>query len=689
MWLSKLELNNFKSYVFQSFSFPPPEKGKNLALIGGMNGFGKTTLLEALYLCLYGADAMPHLGRAGLKPTEERKGYPTFLERALNGQAVGLGRDNMSVKVQALSSPSEGFEITRRWFFTKRGDWNGEEEILLQDISGGIARPIDSSHLNELLDQNFVPAHLAPFFFFDGEEVKTLANRNRIEQIKAGMEGLLGVVLLRGVQKRLEQYQANNRYRTGGSTVDEHKYKELAEKLERDEQKIDELIGQRTELDRDLESAKGKRDDLMGRIMALGGGSGDIATAGDIVRQQGLVKSQLAECEKQMEEALAGKLPFHLIHKDCTDLLKEQLRKEIKRRRWDSRKESMEPEKERFIASFFAAEDHQIEPALTDEQLEAVMSRLVSAWESLFYPPPPDCAQDVIHDYLSDERRELVLSMMERLQIGAQEIRGLISKKENLERELRELEKRWAKIDGVDRDGTLARINEELGGVNATIDSKERTRGDLDRQIRSLEATLDQDRGTYSRMHEHLVKASPAKSNIAKAQRVRELVDELIPRLYALKTRQLGDAMTRAYKLLAHKSQVDRIEIDETGTSKLLAKDGAEIDFDRSAGENQLFATSLLAGLAEVSGIEAPLVVDTPLARLDSTHRKNILKFWIEQKNRQVILLAQDEEIDSEMFATIGHAVCKSYLLEHADLGRGVGRAKAIENSYFKGEING
>lgn len=46
--------------------------------------------------------------------------------------------------------------------------------------------------------------------------------------------------------------------------------------------------------------------------------------------------------------------------------------------------------------------------------------------------------------------------------------------------------------------------------------------------------------------------------------------------------------MTRAYKFLAHKTQVDRIEIDETGTSRLLAKDGVEINFDRSAGENQL-----------------------------------------------------------------------------------------------------
>ena len=92
--------------------------------------------------------------------------------------------------------------------------------------------------------------------------------------------------------------------------------------------------------------------------------------------------------------------------------------------------------------------------------------------------------------------------------------------------------------------------------------------------------------------------------------------------------------------------------------------------------------------LSDPSSMRTPawreLVVDTPLARLDSEHRKNILNFWTSQKKRQVILLAQDEEIDADMFKSISGSVGKSYLLEHNDLGRGVGRARAVENQYFK-----
>ena len=63
MWISRLELINFKSYQHQVFEFPAPDQGKNVVLIGGMNGYGKTTILEALYLGLYGKDSIIHLAR--------------------------------------------------------------------------------------------------------------------------------------------------------------------------------------------------------------------------------------------------------------------------------------------------------------------------------------------------------------------------------------------------------------------------------------------------------------------------------------------------------------------------------------------------------------------------------------------------------------------------------------------------
>jgi DNA sulfur modification protein DndD len=123
----------------------------------------------------------------------------------------------------------------------------------------------------------------------------------------------------------------------------------------------------------------------------------------------------------------------------------------------------------------------------------------------------------------------------------------------------------------------------------------------------------------------------------------------------------------------------------QDGTARLLSATGQEITFDRSAGENQIFATALIAGLAKVANVKAPLVVDTPLARLDGKHRANILDFWTSDKNRQVILLSQDKEIDAELLRGKTHSIAKTYLLEYDDVGDGIGRTTAKPDAYFPG----
>jgi DNA sulfur modification protein DndD len=80
------------------------------------------------------------------------------------------------------------------------------------------------------------------------------------------------------------------------------------------------------------------------------------------------------------------------------------------------------------------------------------------------------------------------------------------------------------------------------------------------------------------------------------------------------------------------------------------------------------------------------MVVDTPLGRLDSKHRENILKFWTNDPTRQVVLLSQDKEIDYAFLQQIKEHVGKTYLLEHVDVGDGIGRTTASEDSYFRKE---
>lgn len=682
MWISKIELFNFKSYPHQIFEFPQPREGRNIVLIGGMNGYGKTSILEALYLGLYGKEALEHLGRAGLR---DDKGYRRFLDNAMHGHALRSQRDTMWVKVQINQGATEGFEVTRKWFFGSMGAWTGEDEVVIYEVRNGIrGRTLNAERLGELLDQRFIPAHVAPFFFFDGEEVKKLADQSRGDQIRSGIEGLLGVVLLRKLKKRLEEFQTNRS--SGVSVMDEQEHRELFETLSQHEREYEESEKKHRDLDVEVSDLKARRTDLLNRTMREGAGAGDIASAADIVAQQKDAETELKATEDALDDVVSTKLPFHLVAREVLEDLATQVREEIARESWDSRKENLEPEKAKFIGTFYATTEPPLRPELTTEQEAALQARLNAAWESLFYPMPDGCTDTIIHDYLGTKRAAL-LNAMEGLRMGSQDVLGLVAKREALHKKIRDLINRYTKIEGVDRDGTLAKLNAELITVNTTLDQKQRELGDLERQMQGLKGTIDQERALYSREHEKFVQANPVKSMVGRAERVCGLIAELIPQLYTLKVEQLADAMTDVYKKLAHKNQVHRIDIDETGQTRILSREGDEIPFDKSAGENQVFATALLAGLARISGIDAPLVVDTPLGRLDSTHRANILKYWVSDKKRQVILLSQDKEIDRETFAMLEPNVGKTYLLEHAEIGNGVGKTIALENEYFKEQI--
>lgn len=686
MWISRLELTCFKGYQHQVFSFPEPTDDRNVVLIGGMNGYGKTSILEALYLCLYGKDAMVHLARAGLK-TDDKKGFPTFLERAFNGEAKRDGLDTMSVRIVINKTKTKAVDIGRKWYFRSNGNWTNEEEALVREVVRGVPGTprVDGRngfHLADLLDEiQFVPAHVAPFFFFDGEEVKKLADQTRLEQVKQGLEGLLGVVLLRSLAERLKGFEAAKRNEI--ESVDEVNLGRLLESLTANQDQLNALKQDAEQSEAERLQLRAEQQSLVDRITSAGGGGGDIATVKDLVEEREQLRNQLKDSQRKLEGILSGRLPFHLLPKDLLDDFRMQLLAEIKLADWDTEKRALEPRKAEFESAFMQQTSPTIDPALTDEQLSAIKERLESAWASLFYPPPEDCAKEVVHEYLHDALRRKALDFMDTISLGQQEIHDLLNEQHALQQRVDELGRKVSRLEGIDRDGTLAALKKNLNDILGQMDTlAERIRTD-NRKIDTLQAQIQSQSAEYHREKNELDKSSPVRATVERSERVRRVIEDVIPTLFPLKVRELATAMTKVYKQLAHKDQVEKITILDDGTTQIIGKTGKEITFDRSAGENQIFATALIAGLAKVSGVRAPMVVDTPLGRLDSKHRANILGFWTGDKSRQVILLSQDEEIDFHFYKSIENSVGKTYLLEHTDVGDGIGRTTAIEDKYF------
>ena len=229
MWISRITLRNFKSYQNQVFEFPQPADGKNLVLIGGLNGYGKTTLLEAVYVGLYGEEAVNHkaLDRAGLKA----KGYGHFLETAFYKHALRNGEERMEVVIEIMR-PSKGcLRITRKWFFTNQGRYDNQRLVIeSQGQRSSVWRALPDSELPDLLASYAVPPWLAPFFFFDGEKIAALADEDRTGWVRSGLENLMGVVLIKELRERLSTYSTAKLKQSGG--IDEQQVDQLREALE-------------------------------------------------------------------------------------------------------------------------------------------------------------------------------------------------------------------------------------------------------------------------------------------------------------------------------------------------------------------------------------------------------------------------------------------------------------------------
>ena len=98
-----------------------------------------------------------------------------------------------------------------------------------------------------------------------------------------------------------------------------------------------------------------------------------------------------------------------------------------------------------------------------------------------------------------------------------------------------------------------------------------------------------------------------------------------------------------------------------------------------SEGEKQLFATSILWGLAKTSGRSLPFIIDTPLARLDVEHRDNLVDEFFPSASHQTIILSTDSEITKPYYEKLEPFISHSYSLDYDKQER----CAKIHNKYF------
>lgn len=232
-------------------------------------------------------------------------------------------------------------------------------------------------------------------------------------------------------------------------------------------------------------------------------------------------------------------------------------------------------------------------------------------------------------------------------------------------------------IDTIDRELVAAASPEDYEVLDTMVKSTQKEYFNLQEQLsiftrRQQEAqkVFEQARKALINYSEQYLERQNNEHIIQSAGKVQQTLAIFKERLTLKKLNKLEGEVTECFRYLLHKSNlVHRIAINTQNFSlSLFDPEGQPVPKHRlSAGEKQLLAISFLWGLARVTGRNLPIAIDTPLGRLDSSHRNNLIERYFPTASHQVILLSTDTEIGENEVKQLNEldAIARTYLLEY------------------------
>jgi DNA sulfur modification protein DndD len=671
----RIVLRNWKAFEWAELDLSAPAD-QPVVLIGGNNGNGKTSLLEAIAVGLYGIRA--HIDRSRLSrevgegAMPKRSDYHQAIERAMHRQAFERGERDMSVVIQ-VDCEDEPFEIERRWYFGDDGSFVEEDEELVLRLGADrhiLSPPTDvpgAEYAFFEIERRIAPAGMLPFLLFDGEQIRRLAQRELGEQVRFGLESALGVSVIKALLADLSDY-ARDRGRDVQADSLEVSLSSQLDSL------VSQLSGARAELESvaaRLDPLRKRRDQIVKSIGSIGDG-----TYQDRHVEFELRKKLQADLQAARHELLVSGvrlLPFLLIPSKLLQMVESALDRV-------ARSTPLSPEQnERMLRELIAALA-KTDPPLSSDVLADLTRRTREAWRNSV-SVEQGSRETVAHGYLvgHDVRRVHELATSSR-GVARGEIDAMLHR-------ILELTGALAHMDDQDSKRSRAEANRielvtELEGTSQEIVQLEEQRRRLDQVVGKLVAQIEPLEQDLNRRKGQRRGAGQAAVGAAAARAVVQALTGSIAAAMPAHYEALAKALTDAYRGLAHKGIVQSVLIEHDGTVALLDAVGRDLrDTDASAGENQIFAMALIASVTGLGGSALPLVIDTPLGRLDTEHRDRVLDYFT-SRSAQTILLSQPEEVSGRYYERIADRVGSEHHLLYRSEGGGLGET-VVRKGYF------
>jgi DNA sulfur modification protein DndD len=239
---------------------------------------------------------------------------------------------------------------------------------------------------------------------------------------------------------------------------------------------------------------------------------------------------------------------------------------------------------------------------------------------------------------------------------------------DELERAARRLQKIQGSLAQTPTDDILKIAMAEMNDAHRQLGAAQQEALRLEEEIDRVQREISDIDRRLASFNEKVQEGQKREERIAVVKRSQAALKEYLLVVTQLKLEQLEREVAQCFGAICRKGDlVDKIRINpESFDITLLDKNGQQISKERlSAGEKQVFSIALLWALGRTSGRPLPVIIDTPLARLDSDHRKLLIERYLPSASHQVLVLSTDTEVDARLFGTLEPYVSHAYHLAY------------------------
>ena len=647
MHLTKVTLKNYGVYRDKVEFDLTTTPEKPVILIGGTNGAGKTTLFESILIGFY--------GQSYFDKKTTRKEYEKFLGNKVHRYlGTTSAADSTSIIVDFKfyhNGEVDDYTVDRTWY---DDDGRLTEQLKIKKNNKRLDA-VEESQWQSFIEE-LIPRGIAKLFFFDGEKiVKMTEDENEEIEIKSSFDSLLGLDVVEQLHSDLRIHVMRNMKDNSKSINTEYaeflkEKEEIVDDLERLEKRILEKTNKQDDLAPEIEEIEAK-------ISKIGGGFA--SKREDLRIQKASLEITRTVLENELKSLLSGTTPFCLIPKQIKSL-ETQIKKDSE------------------------ITKKQFEKEILDEKLNQVLAMLdeKTLWKGI---PDESKLKDSINlkiNKIFDSKKSLKKDTENLFNFSLLESTHILNLLENLTTHISKLDKDSKdfdrildKLDQIETALSNAPNDDEIGPLISKLNTLHEEQGMTKNEIEHLERKITT-QNTYLKIKNSKIRnivADQYKDKNAGTQaqlvtKVQKVLDEYILKLKEKKLELLeGYLLEELQKLLHKENLITKVTIDKVSFEiTLYDKDENAIPKDLlSKGEQQMFATGVLLALAKTSGKPLPFMIDTPLARLDVSHRDNMIEKFFPYASHQVVIFSTDSEISANYYQQLLPYLSRSYAMEY------------------------